>query len=73
VSASTEQVALQGGTHTPHDHEAPLRWLAGHLHGGRTLEERVRRLRWKRRRGVGVAAPTTEPACECAPVEEVAP
>lgn len=32
------------------DHVSPLRWLSAHLHKGRTLRERVVKLRWKRKR-----------------------
>ena len=42
------------------DHEAPLRWLATKLHEGRTLAERIKRLRYKRRKPAQVPVGTPE-------------
>ena len=42
----------------PQAHDAPLLWLRDQLHAGTTLEERVRKLRWKRRKA------KTGDACE---------
>lgn len=54
---------------SPHmDHDSPIRHLVTQvLHKGTTLADRVRKLRWKRRRPVeAVTEPDTEPQ-EAAP------
>jgi hypothetical protein len=42
------EVNVQADNHLAPD--APLLWLRDKLHAGTTLEERVRNLRWKRKR-----------------------
>lgn len=47
--------------HDPHSHTAPLKQLVQRMHGGRSLADNVRRLRWRRRKAP-VATPGTPPA-----------
>jgi hypothetical protein len=55
------------GQTDPYDHMAPVRQLVkSRLHKGTTLSDRVRKLRWRRRKPMAVAGPVP-------PVEGVQP